>query len=816
MKKVALVFVLAVFVPSLVLAWLAVRSLRDQQFLLERQQSLLYQGVADAMAAKVQDALADYQHTFALKVTALLHDSDSRAVARSFDSRLCKDWPLAQVGFAVTTTGDILAPSPQGRPEARTFYTDNSRFLANRESAEVYLNYKQALNNVQLANPPPQSSLFPQTDLNLGSSRQSTPAPKPDAANAPSQQPSPLAQNASTGRDRPRPAPQVDSALANNAPDQNLAAVQNSLTLNEGNAYLNQRSGFNQKLELRNVVPQQQNDFAQNNLPSRYRQQQTSRLAAPPVTNPPAQPSVQSRSEANARPDQPAQAIQPRNESVQQRAVPGQTFSVPDDNPQQVSRIAPSEAEFRQLIGEDNEGTLARFVDNKLSVLFWYRPPLNPDYVFGAQIALPRLAKELQTVVQEVEPTLREEICVALLDDMAKPVALSHPGFHAAWKRPFVATEIGETLPHWELGVYLLNPAKLTQSAHILKLTLGLLIGVLLLAIGVGSWLIVADLNRQLTLARQKTDFVSNVSHELKTPLTSIRMFSELLAEGRVSDRAKQRSYLGIISAETARLTRLINNVLDFARIDRGEKKYNIQKCDLVSVVRETADTYRPHLEASGFQFTCELPELPVFVNGDRDALAQVVVNLLSNAEKYSDTRKEIALSVNPVGTQGLPESSRRFPLSPSEVERAGKGPPLPSGSGGQDLPESCGGLPLSPSQEERAGERGPTLPSSSRAQGAKTVRGILSFVEVRVLDRGLGVPAGSGEKIFEQFYRAHDSLSNGIQGSGLGLTLARQIARAHGGDVTYEPREGGGSCFTLRLPVVGGESATQGKGPEQ
>ena len=816
MKKVALVFVLAVFVPSLVLAWLAVRSLRDQQFLLERQQSLLYQGVADAMAAKVQDALADYQHTFALKVTALLHDSDSRAVARSFDSRLCKDWPLAQVGFAVTTTGEILAPSPQGRPEARTFYTDNSRFLANRESAEVYLNYKQALNNVQLANPPPQSSLFPQTDLNLGSSRQSTPVPKPDAANAPSQQPSPLAQNASTGRDRPRPAPQVDSALANNAPDQNLAAVQNSLTLNEGNAYLNQRSGFNQKLELRNVVPQQQNDFAQNNLPSRYRQQQTSRLAAPPVTNPPAQPSVQSRSEANARPDQPAQAIQPRNEPVQQRAVPGQTFSVPDDNPQQVSRIAPSEAEFRQLIGEDNEGTLARFVDNKLSVLFWYRPPLNPDYVFGAQIALPRLAKELQTVVQEVEPTLREEICVALLDDMAKPVALSHPSFHAAWKRPFVATEIGETLPHWELGVYLLNPAKLTQSAHILKLTLGLLIGVLLLAIGVGSWLIVADLNRQLTLARQKTDFVSNVSHELKTPLTSIRMFSELLAEGRVSDRAKQRSYLGIISAETARLTRLINNVLDFARIDRGEKKYNIQKCDLVSVVRETADTYRPHLEASGFQFTCELPELPVFVNGDRDALAQVVVNLLSNAEKYSDTRKEIALSVNPVGTQGLPESSRRFPLSPSEVERAGKGPPLPSGSGGQDLPESCGGLPLSPSQGERAGERGPTLPSSSRAQGAKTVRGILSFVEVRVLDRGLGVPAGSGEKIFEQFYRAHDSLSNGIQGSGLGLTLARQIARAHGGDVTYEPREGGGSCFTLRLPVVGGESATQGKGPEQ
>jgi signal transduction histidine kinase len=77
-----------------------------------------------------------------------------------------------------------------------------------------------------------------------------------------------------------------------------------------------------------------------------------------------------------------------------------------------------------------------------------------------------------------------------------------------------------------------------------------------------------------------------------------------------------------------------------------------------------------------------------------------------------------------------------------------------------------------------------------------------LPHVELKVLDRGLGVPNGSEEKIFEQFYRAHDSLSSGIQGSGLGLTLARQIARAHGGEVVYEPREGGGSCFTLRLPL--------------
>ena len=213
-------------------------------------------------------------------------------------------------------------------------------------------------------------------------------------------------------------------------------------------------------------------------------------------------------------------------------------------------------------------------------------------------------------------------------------------------------------------------------------------------------------------------------------------MFSELLAEGRVSDAAKQRSYLGIITAEAARLTRLINNVLDFARIERGEKKYNFQPCDLVQVVREAAETLRPHLEANGFRFECELPENPLVIQGDRDALAQVVVNLLSNAEKYSNSTREVALC----------------------VERQSS--PLP-------------------------------------------------YVEVKTLDRGLGVPEGCREKIFEQFYRAHDSLSSGIQGSGLGLTLARQIARAHGGDVVYEPREGGGSCFALRLPLKPGQIQT-------
>ncbi len=393
-----------------------------------------------------------------------------------------------------------------------------------------------------------------------------------------------------------------------------------------------------------------------------------------------------------------------------------------------VSKVVPAEAEFGQLIGSDADGMLARFLQNKLKLMFWHRLKRDPDLIFGAQLNLTRVVDGLRPMVQ-AEPAVQGEICLAVLDDNARPEFLSRTNFSTNWKRPFVATEIGDALPHWEVAAYLVNPAELTHAARTARLTLGLLVAMLLLAIGVGSWLIVRSLNSELKLARQKTDFVSNVSHELKTPLTSIRMFSELLAEGRVADTAKQHSYQQIISAEAARLTRLINNILDFSRMERGEKKYNFQACNLVDIVRSTAETFRPHLETNGFKFECQLPETKISVRGDADALAQIIVNLLSNADKYSNGGKEVMLQL---------------------ISRAS---PLP-------------------------------------------------HAEIRVLDRGTGVPRGSEEKIFEKFYRAHDSLGGGVQGSGLGLTIARQIARAHGGDVVFEPREGGGSCFILRLPI--------------
>ncbi|PWU20133.1 MAG: hypothetical protein C5B50_04760 [Verrucomicrobia bacterium] len=672
MKKVALVFILAVILPSLVLAWLAVRSLRDQEFVLERQESLLYQGVADNLARDVQSALAEDLQQFRAKVTTLLGDQPPRTIARIFDERLRNEWPLAQVGFVVTLQGDVLSPSHPGRAEAQKFLMDNGRFLGNQESAEVYLDASSFANN----------SLFNKSQGPADNFRQNfaSPANSPPAgAAAPSEKKESYAEYS-----KPQSRSYKDTLTRSVVP---------------------QNQGFNQQVETGN------------------------RAGSP----------------AGMR-ERPA---------PQQQLLKSQSSLEAQQLEQPLSKLALTEGEFRQLIGEQTEGMLARFVDNKLSVLLWSRAPRDPSFVFGAQLDLTRLKEALTHLFKEDDGALRQEICVALLDDNARPVALSHPGFQANWKRPFVATEIGEALPHWEAAVYLLDPAKLARSAQSIRLTLGLLVGVLVLAIGVGSWLIVSDLNRQMVLARQKTDFVSNVSHELKTPLTSIRMFSELLAEGRIGDPEKQRSYLGIIAAETARLSRLINNVLDFTRSERGEKKYRFQTCDLAQLTREIAETCRPPLEASGFKFECEIPDLPCKVIGDRDALAQVLLNLLSNAEKYSVQNKEITVRL------------------------------------------------MARMWRQRAPNSGDWAEVSASAPGA-------SEWEVQVLDRGSGVPAGCEEKIFEKFYRAHDSLSSGIQGSGLGLTLARQIAKAHLGDVTYAPREGGGSCFSLRLPRLPEPPATE------
>lgn len=257
-----------------------------------------------------------------------------------------------------------------------------------------------------------------------------------------------------------------------------------------------------------------------------------------------------------------------------------------------------------------------------------------------------------------------------------------------------------------------------------------LILGALSLVLASGLVLTYRNVSKEMALARLKSDFVSNVSHELRTPLSLIRLYAETLEMGRIAGPEKYQEYYGIIRKESERLTALINNILDFSRIEAGRKEYDFRETDLRELVHNTLESYRYQIEQSGFTFEEKIDEVPP-LRVDREAMARSLLNLVNNSLKYSQDRKYIGVNLY-------------------------------------------------------------------RDNGS---------VKLEVVDHGIGIPQPEQEKIFEKFYRVGDPLVHNTKGSGLGLSLVRHIAQAHGGDVAVESAPGRGSRFTITLPVNGGSA---------
>jgi len=241
-----------------------------------------------------------------------------------------------------------------------------------------------------------------------------------------------------------------------------------------------------------------------------------------------------------------------------------------------------------------------------------------------------------------------------------------------------------------------------------------------------GIFLTYRNISREMKLAKLKSDFVANVSHELRTPLALIRLYAETLELGRLTSKDKYQEYFRIIREESERLTALINNILDFSRIEAGRKEYEFKETNLAELVRNTLDSYRFQIEQNGFAFEEKISNDVPPVTVDREAIARSLLNLVNNALKYSKDQKYIGVSLY-------------------------------------------------------------------RTNGS---------VNLEVQDRGIGIAPAEQEKIFEKFYRCGDPLVHNIKGSGLGLSLVRHIARAHGGDVKVESVPDQGSKFTIALPI--------------
>ena len=153
--------------------------------------------------------------------------------------------------------------------------------------------------------------------------------------------------------------------------------------------------------------------------------------------------------------------------------------------------------------------------------------------------------------------------------------------------------------------------------------------------------------SREVELSRLRSDFVANVTHELKTPLALIRMYGETLESGLVDDEVERQEFFAIIRRESERLTHLINNVLDFGKIDSGAKVYSLAREDIVAVVRESVEAYRYFFDRLEAEVETDLPDAPIYLPLDRDAIAQSLVNLLHNALKYGGEGKYVRISVH-------------------------------------------------------------------------------------------------------------------------------------------------------------------------
>lgn len=197
--------------------------------------------------------------------------------------------------------------------------------------------------------------------------------------------------------------------------------------------------------------------------------------------------------------------------------------------------------------------------------------------------------------------------------------------------------------PNYQIGISLVGQTieGLVQQRAITNI---LLIGLLTLVLILGVWIVYRNIKKEVEIAQIKSDFVSNVSHELRTPLSLISMFSETLEMDRVKTEEKKKEYYSIISNEATRLSKIVNSILNFSKIEAGKRQFNFVDSYLNDVVESVYRSYKFHLEQKGFTFELVKDETIPIIKIDEEAVSEAIVNLVDNAVKYSDKEKQITI----------------------------------------------------------------------------------------------------------------------------------------------------------------------------
>lgn len=356
------------------------------------------------------------------------------------------------------------------------------------------------------------------------------------------------------------------------------------------------------------------------------------------------------------------------------------------------------------------------FWGNGIQLLFWRR--LDSGEVLGVEL---NRARFFSDVVDRLPTTVLDGEAAAgrtrLMDSRGE--ILYQWGSHSPpeGREPQASLPLEYPLSAWRLEAFLAPTAlERTWSRRMLIQLLPGLLGVGLVLLGLAVYFY-RESSRELREAARRVSFVNQVSHELKTPLTNIRMYGELLEKSLPDDDERIRRYVDVITTESLRLSRLIGNILTFAGKQRGKLELHPRPAVVDEAIESVLAHHAPSLEARGIEtrFDAGAPETVPF---DPDVLEQILGNLLSNAEKYAAAGRSVTVS--------------------------------------------------------------------SLLEG-ETIR-------VTVSDRGPGIPEKHREAVFAPFQRLNDRLTEGISGTGIGLAIARDLARLHGGEVRLVPSETGAS----------------------
>jgi len=273
-----------------------------------------------------------------------------------------------------------------------------------------------------------------------------------------------------------------------------------------------------------------------------------------------------------------------------------------------------------------------------------------------------------------VESVLPEALGNAQLREGAEVIFTDLAGRPLSGKRnistglPLVTEYFEDNFPPWKIELFQ-APAKGLEILDLRRNFYFWTILTLIVVLAFGAFLIVRTIGHELEILKIKSDFVSSVSHEFKTPLTSIRALMERLVDGKVRDGAKMDQYFSIIAQDTDKLTRLVNNLLDFSKIEEGKKKYDFTDTDIVRIATEHVQGFKDEQALGGPDIRLEIAgEIPN-IRADADALSRALANLLSNAVKFTPAGKTIRVGLSSnTGSVILEVEDEGIGIHPDEV----------------------------------------------------------------------------------------------------------------------------------------------------